>query len=173
MAHRILKTLHGWLGLLVWPWLLILALTGLYQNHQSLIDPLLPNAPLTADLLARQKPNPITAPPFSPAEAILVHGRPGWQTPDGTTGIDAQTATRWTKTPYLTRWTTPEGQLIAWRIDWQSLFLCLHRAGWASDRLGTWPADLAALALLLFAASGLWLFLTPRLRRLWRRWLSY
>ena len=34
---RLLKTLHGWLGVFVLPWVLIIGLTGLYLNHESLV----------------------------------------------------------------------------------------------------------------------------------------
>ncbi|HSF63817.1 MAG TPA: PepSY domain-containing protein, partial [Paracoccaceae bacterium] len=38
---RFLKTLHGWLGVLVLPWVLIIGLTGLYLNHERLVQGLL------------------------------------------------------------------------------------------------------------------------------------
>ena len=34
---RLIKTMHGWLGVLVLPWVLIIGVTGLYLNHESLV----------------------------------------------------------------------------------------------------------------------------------------
>ncbi|NBZ87523.1 PepSY-associated TM helix domain-containing protein [Stagnihabitans tardus] len=171
MWHRRIKTLHGWLGLFAWPWVVMIALTGLYQNHASAIDPFLPGAPLTEAQLSALPASPVTEVEASALltepEPVTVFGRPGWQGADGR-GIDQATGVRWEPGPWMTLWRDRGGEVIAWRVEWQKLFLRLHRAGWAGENLGTWPADLVALALTLFGLSGLWLFLAPRLRR-WRR----
>lgn len=166
MWHRRIKSLHGWLGLFVWPWVVMIALTGLYQNHQAALTPWLPGNPMTAERLAALPAHPVTVPPAEMTQPVTVFGHPGWQGAQG--GIDAETGATWTSGSYLTVWHDAKGSRIGWRIDWQKLFLHLHRAGWTTDALGTWPADLAAIALTLFGLSGLWLFATPRLRR-WRK----
>ncbi|MCW1919597.1 PepSY domain-containing protein [Rhodobacter sp. KR11] len=168
MWHRRIKSLHGTLGLLIWPWLVMIALTGLYQNHQSAIDPWLPSDMITAEDLQALPAFPVTTPNLTNPEPVTLFGRPAWAEHDGSRGIDAATGATWATGTYLTTWADAQGARIGWRMDWQKLFLRLHRAGWAGDQLGTWPADLAALALVLFGLSGLWLFLAPRLRR-WRR----
>ena len=165
MWYRRIKSLHGWMGCLVWPWIVMIALTGLYQNHAAAIDPWLPGDPMTAERLATLPAHPTA--PTTALQPVTVFGRPGWQAADGSSGFDATTGASWQVGPWLTTWSDAEGNRIGWRMEWQKLFLRLHRAGWADERLGTWPADLAALALVLFGLSGLWLFLTPRLRR-WR-----
>ncbi|MFM7442449.1 MAG: hypothetical protein ACKO2N_00850, partial [Tabrizicola sp.] len=34
---RLLKTIHGWLGIIVLPWVIVIGLTGLFLNHERLI----------------------------------------------------------------------------------------------------------------------------------------
>ena len=34
---RLLKTVHGWLGVVVLPWVIIIGLTGLFLNHERLV----------------------------------------------------------------------------------------------------------------------------------------
>lgn len=173
MWHRRIKSLHGWLGLMVWPWVLMIALSGLYQNHRDAIDALLPGRPMTAERLALVPAAPVTRAEagarLGEVEPVTVFGHPGWQVKGASRGIDALTGVNWDGGRYLTLWRAADGAVIGWRMDWQRLFLQLHRAGWAGGGLGTWPADLVALALSVFALSGLWLFLAPRLRAWARR----
>lgn len=168
MWHRTIKNLHGWLGLFVWPWVVMIALTGLYQNHQSAIDPWLPGQGITVETLLALPPALVSETEaresLGQIEPVTLFGRPAWASPEGR-GIDRATGATWESGPYLTTWRDAQGQLIGWRMDWQKLFLRLHGAGWASGTFGTWPADLVALALVTFGLSGLWLFLSPRLRR--------
>ncbi|MFN3280590.1 MAG: hypothetical protein ACK40I_02810 [Tabrizicola sp.] len=34
---RLLKTVHGWLGVIVLPWVIVIGLTGLFLNHEKLV----------------------------------------------------------------------------------------------------------------------------------------
>ena len=172
MWHRRIKSLHGWLGLFAWPWVVMIALSGIYQNRQSAIDPWLPGDAMTAERLNALPAHPVTAAEaatrLGPMEPVTVFGHAGWQAVDGSGGIDGTTGASWQSGTFLTTWRDASGARIGWRVEWQKLFLRLHRAGWAGDRFGTWPADLAGAALVGFGLSGLWLFLGGKLRR-WRR----
>ena len=124
-----IKTLHGWLGLFAWPWVVMIALTGLYQNHSAAIDRWLPGAPLTLEQLESLPAAPVTEAEartlLTDPQPVTVFGRPGWQGEDGR-GIDQATGVRWEPERYLTLWRGPRGEIIAWRMEWQRLFLRLQ-----------------------------------------------
>ncbi|MBI1172087.1 hypothetical protein GC209_11860 [bacterium] len=186
---RFLKTVHGWLGVLILPWIVMAGLTGFYQNHGDLVEAVLPfAAPSTDEIVALFQSQPVAQ--VDPAEAAKLAarllpdlaaavapvgflGRATYQarSPQGRIlRIDAATGAYALQGDFVTTYHRHDGSLLVRVVNWGKLFVLLHRAGWAGDRFGTWPADLTALALVVFGSSGLYLFLTPRLRRWqWRR----
>ena len=59
---RLLKTVHGWLGVFVLPWVIIIGLTGLYLNHERLVMGLLEGEGYDeAQFDAWPDPQPMTA----------------------------------------------------------------------------------------------------------------
>jgi hypothetical protein len=181
---RALKTLHGWLGLIILPWVVLAGFTGLFHNHGFQVLKLLPDQRLTAALVAPLPPHPVTADevtalaqnllpaPVLPVSEGLSLSRPAFLViGNGTTlRVDQATGAYVVIGPYASTLYAQGGGRIATQVQRPKLLNRLHSAGWASDRFGTWPADITATALMIFGLSGLWLFLTPRLRRLKNRW---
>ena len=182
---RLLKTLHGWLGLFVMPWAVMIGLTGLLLNHQGLVTGLLdagaydetqfdawpdprPMTPDTARALAERR---------LPGASITVepdktyHGRKAAIFRSGETQVIValQSGHYWVKTPFRRVTHAPDGQVLATKVYWESLFKRLHVRGWPDRSFGTWLADLTAAAMVVFGLSGIILFLVPRLRRLQNR----
>lgn len=181
--ERLLRTLHGWLGLLVLPWIILAGLTGLFENHGQLFLRMLPQSVFTAEMLQGLPPKPVDAlavqtlalrlglPQSQPPVATRVLSRPGFKVSAGTTTlvVDGATGAYWLEVPYVSTLYTADGAKIASRIRWARVMVSWHRAGWLGTGLGTWPADITAAAMMVFGVSGIYLFLAPRLRRMRNR----
>lgn len=178
---RLLKTLHGWLGVLVLPWVILIGLTGLFLNHERLVTGWLdgsaydeakfdtwPGAvPVTADaaLVLAQRVFPGQTVALQPETTY--HGRKAavFATGDAQVIVDMQTGHYWIKTDFLRRTFAPDGSLLDRKTYWEAIFKRLHEKGWLTLAFGSWFADITAAAMVVFGLSGLVLFLLPRLRR--------
>ncbi len=174
----LLKNLHGWLGLVVLPWIILMGLTGLYLNHADLVYKYLPK-PGYDEARFDQWPDPT---PLNRAEAQAVassafpgqkliplsqntyHGRDviEFEAETGRAIIAVKTGHYWVKTRYTRKTYDPKGRLLDTKIYWDSLFRTLHARGWATGWLGTWLADLTAGAMVLFGLTGIILFVASR-----------
>ena len=182
---RLLKTVHGWLGFFVLPWVLIIGLTGLYLNHEDLVLGLLPADTYDETAFdAFPTPRPMDAAgaralgerlfpgaDFTKAGDTRYHGRDAaiLDFPEGQVIVALKTGHYWVKTGFQRLTYDPDGQLLETKTYWGSIFKRLHVRGWLSNRLGTWAADITAAAMVVFGVSGIVLFLSPRLRRLRNR----
>lgn len=178
---RFLKSLHGWLGVIVLPWVLVVGLTGIYLNHEQALFNLLPGAVYDeARFDDWPDPTPIArAEARSAAERIWpdqsyklseepqYHGREAaiLEGDDGAVIVDLATGHYWIKTDFRRQTFAPDGELLDTQIYWGNIFKSLHTRGWISGRFGTWAADITGGAMSVFALSGIILFLLPRLRR--------
>lgn len=175
---RLLKTLHGWLGFLVMPWVVLAGLTGLYENHGDLVHRLLPQVELGPGPIEALPPKPVDQAgaaalaarilpgPAGPVTQVIVFKRPSFEIAGAETlRVDQATGAYWREGPFAISLYAPDGRELATRVNWSKLLVRLHRAGWPGDRFGTWPADITAAALVVFGLSGFYLFLAPRLRR--------
>jgi len=177
---RMLKTIHGWLGFFVMPWIIIIGLTGLYLNHSKLIYKYLPKPsydeaqfdawpdPLHLDEQAAKMVARSVFPldEFNLKTQRKYHNRAVFIF-QGTTGrviVAEKTGHYWVKSRYTRKTYDPSGHLLATKIYWGSLFKTLHARGWATPWLGTWLADIAAGAMIVFGLSGIIMFLTPKIR---------
>lgn len=178
---RLLKTLHGWLGVIVLPWVIIIGLTGLFLNHERLVMGWLegegydeaqfdvwPGAmPVTLDdakaLALRLYPDT----DFSLGDDRTYHGREAAIFEAGGTQVIValQSGHYWVKTDTSRVTHAPDGTVLETRTYWESIFKRLHVRGWLTSAFGTWLADITATAMVVFGLSGIVLFLVPRLRR--------
>lgn len=181
--ERILRTLHGWLGVLVLPWIILAGLTGLFENHGDLFLRVLPQSLFTSDMVQSLPANPVDAAGVQalatrlqiegaggPAPAKIL-ARPGFKVIGEAVSleVDAATGAYWLEGPVQSTLYAADGQKIASRVRWAKLMIGWHRAGWLGNSLGTWPADITAAAMMVFGGSGIFLFFAPRLRRLRNR----
>ena len=178
---RLLKTVHGWLGVIVLPWVIIIGLTGLYLNHEGLVLGWLDGGGYDEaqfDLWPEPQPKtveeaqalaetllPGTAPKPGPDTAY--HGREAAIfEADGTQVIVAlKTGHYWVKTDLSRVTHAPNGTVLERKTYWGSIFKRLHVRGWLTSTFGTWLADITAAALVVFGLTGIVLFLLPRVRR--------
>lgn len=178
---RVIKTLHGWLGIFVMPWIIIIGLTGLYLNHSKLVLSFLPISSYD-EAEFDNWPNPVAVDETA-AHAVAVAVFPGDNFKkrsqkkyhdrdvfmfDGASGrviVAKDTGHYWVKTRVTRTTYDPDGRKLDGKVYWGSLFKNLHTKGWANSGFGTWFADITAGAMVLFGLSGIYMFFAPRLRR--------
>jgi uncharacterized protein len=179
---RTLKTLHGWLGFFVMPWIVIIGLTGLYLNHSKLVLSWLPSASYDESLFD-EWPDPqeydlnmatALAAGVFPEDSFTLSKTDTYYDRDvfQLKGQDQRrvivtkaTGHYWVKTRFTRKTYDPDGRQIDSKIYWGKIFSALHRRGWINSTLGTWLADITAGAMVIFGISGFFMFLVPKLRR--------
>jgi len=183
-ALRLLRTIHAWMGIFIFPWVIVIGATGFYLNHGYMILSLL-EGPKYAESRFDDWPvaEPVTretaraiAITVWPGEAIEkvtekdYHDRPSFEfkTASGLVIVTQPTGHYFVKANYARRTYAPDGELLHSKIYWGGMFKRLHRDGWLGGGLGTWLADITSLAMVIFGMSGVVLWWVPRSRRLLR-----
>lgn len=178
---RLLKTIHGWLGVIVLPWVIVIGLTGLFLNHEAAVLRVLDGAgydeaqfdawpgarPVTvaeAQALARSVLPEAT---FTRDPDQAYHGREAaiFDTVGTQVIVAVKTGHYWVKTDFRRVTHAPDGSVLEAKTYWGAIFKRLHVRGWLTAAFGTWLADITAAAMVVFGLSGIVLFLLPRLRR--------
>lgn len=180
---KFFRITHGWLGVIVFPWIFAIGLTGLYLNHSSLVlgwigssnydesrfsDWPMQEVSVTQALVIANR--------FWPNEEIeelkdeAYHNLNSFvfQKPSGKIIVTQTTGHFFVKTNITRRTFAPDGALLHKKIYWSSVFKWLHVRGWLNSDLGTWLADITAVAMVFFSLSGLWLFFATRLKKIAR-----
>ncbi len=181
---RLLRTVHSWLGIVIFPWIVAIGATGFYLNHERAILPLIAAADYDESRFERwpgaapagREAAVAVAAAVWPGETVsevlerTYHGRPVFELvmPPGRVIVVKPTGHYFVKTAYTRRTYAPDGTLLHRKVYWDTVLKRLHVRGWLGRGLGTWLADLTSLAMVLFGATGLVLFLTPRLGRMRR-----
>jgi uncharacterized iron-regulated membrane protein len=181
---RLLRTIHGWIGVFVFPWIVIIGATGFFLNHAKPILAVLDGPkyeesrfddwPVTGPV-TRQTARAIATAiwPDEPIEKVSekdYHGRPSFEfrKHSGRIIVTRPTGHYFVKTRYTRRTYSPDGELLHSKTYWGVIFKGLHRAGWLGRSLGTWLADITSLAMVVFGMTGAVLWWLPRSRRVWR-----
>jgi hypothetical protein len=175
---RILKTLHGWLGILMLPWFVIIGLTGLYLNHSALVLSYLPSGTYDEKQFdAWANPVPVNletaraiaasvwpAETFARGSQTIYHNRrvDVFEGESGRVIVAISTGHYWVKTQFFRKTYDPNGRLLDVKFYWGHAFLLLHSTGWVNSDLGTWLADMVAGAMIFFGLSGILIYWLPR-----------
>lgn len=164
------KIFHRWLGVLVLPLIVIVGLSGLVLNHSTAIVALLSDVPYD-EAQFDDWPNPHFIDQSS-AEALATgvfpqevlqqnektsyHGRDViiFDSVSGQVIIAVATGHYWVKNKHQRLTFDPDGWLIDKKTYWAEMIRNLHGQGWISDVFGTWLADIAATALVIFGLTG-------------------
>lgn len=178
---RLLKTVHGWLGVIVLPWVIIIGFTGLFLNHESFVLGMLegkgydeaqfdawPGAgPVTVDEARALAEGLLPGARFTLDPDKAYHGREAaiFDTVGTQVIVALKTGHYWVKTDFQRETHAPDGTLLEAKTYWGAIFKRLHVRGWLTGTFGTWAADITASAMVVFGLSGIVLFLIPRLRR--------
>ncbi len=180
---KFFRVTHGWLGLIVFPWVFAIGLTGLYLNHSSLVLGWIGSTDYDESRFSEWPDQEISigqaleiAKTIWPGEGIEgVKDEPYhnlssfiFTKDSGQIIIIQATGHYFVKTNLTRRTFAPNGALLHKKIYWGSAFKWLHVRGWLNSDLGTWLADITAVAMVFFSLSGLWLFFAPRLKKIVR-----
>jgi hypothetical protein len=179
--ERGFRQIHKWLGVLLLPWVIAVGFTGIYLNHERLFERYLPFGQYD-EAMFDEWPDPVPV-DISAAYAIaLIHwpqeffsetddhrfrGRDVYELDSeaGTIIVDAATGHYWVQTRYMLRTYTPDFKLAGTELRWRRLLNSIHQRGWVGNSMGTWLADITGAALIVFGATGLYLFVAPRMRK--------
>ncbi len=178
---RICRSTHSWLGIFVFPWVIMMGFTGFYMNHEKLVLLFVQPKGFSERGFDRvQPPVPITSGtaytlgkkiwPQQPIEKISVkpyHGRPSYyiRKNNGLIVLSIPTGHYYIKTRYTRQTFSPDGDLLHTKRYWGRIFKDLHEKGWLGGSLGTVLADAVSIVLMVFGATGSMMWLIPRFRR--------
>ncbi len=182
-----LRTIHGWMGIIIFPWILIIGFTGFYLNHSRMVlswfegpsydesqfadwpdigaDEAMARA-LAQQLWPDQRLDRIDFDSYHGRQAILI------TVGDGQVILSQPTGHYFVKEGFTRKTFAPDGTLLHNKVYWGSAFKTLHTRGWLTSTFGTFIADVIAFALMIFAISGLivwWLPRTKKIGRLFKR----
>ena len=181
---RLFRTIHAWLGVFIFPWVIVIGATGFYLNHSRALEPALSGPGYKESRFDEWRvTEPVTEAsaravaesvwPDEPIDKVAekdYHGRPSFEftKASGLIVVTRPTGHYFVKTGLRRRTYAPDGQLLHSKIYWGSLFKGLHRRGWIGGGLGTWLADITSLAMIVFGMTGAVIWWTTRSRRLAR-----
>jgi len=181
---RTCRSVHGWLGVLILPWVIVIGATGFYLNHSKMVLKLFGQQAFSESEFGKEKPpKPITVEsarllgqkvwPEEPIRGIsheTYHGRPSFviKKRQGRVILSIPTGHYYLKTRYTNRTFSPQGQLLHSKRYWGRIFKDLHVTGWLGRTFGTWPADLVSISMILFGLTGSLMWWVPRVRRFMR-----
>lgn len=180
---KFFRVTHGWLGVMVFPWIFAIGLTGLYLNHSALVLGWIGSSdydesqfldwPVQEFSVAQALGVANTVWPNEDIEGLKNEAYHGFnsfifQKSSGQIIVTQTTGHYFVKTNITRRTFAPDGALLHKNIYWSSVFKWLHVRGWLNTDLGTWLADITAVAMVFFSLSGLWLFFAPRIKKIAR-----
>jgi hypothetical protein len=175
---RLLRTIHAWIGIFLFPWVIVIGATGFYLNHtktilsvlrgpeyaESQFDEWKITTPVTQETARAAAMTIWPAEPIAKAIEQDYHKRPSFQfrKASGWIVVSQPTGHYFIKTSLTRRTYAPDGALLHSKIYWGAIFKGLHRAGWLGGGLGTWLADITSLAMVVFGLTGVVLWWTSR-----------
>jgi len=178
---KTLRSLHGWLGFILLPWIIAIGATGFYLNHARMILDVIEPEKFEESALAdwpgaapadRGAAAAIAA-QYWPQEAlpdasrVSYHGFDSYEFAhaDGRVIVARETGHYYVKTDFTRKTFAPDGTEVHSKIYWSTIFKRIHTRGWFDSTFASWLADITAISMMLFGLTGLVLFWMPRARR--------
>lgn len=182
---RLCRTTHSWLGALVVPWVLIIGATGYYLNHEQFVlrsigytelssaDLFgLPEIPITEAMASQIAASVWPDQPIQNSGPVKYRRRKAYafKKNSGLIIFPGSTSSRYfVQTTLREKTYAMDGTLLHTQYNLKRIFKSLHERGWMGTRLGTWLADIVAIAMVFFSISGITMWSVPKVRRIRRR----
>ena len=176
-----LRALHRWMGLILFPWVIIYGLTGLYMNHGDLILSLFPRDHIEQALVddqpglrgdAEQAKDWLHQQPFAPISKSLkdgvYYGHPAWfiaLKDDSELVVFKNSAQYVVRAPYRRTLYAGDGSLLDSKFYWGRILSEFHKRGLVASPFGSFLADAFSIILISFGVSGLAVWGLPKLNR--------
>lgn len=180
-AMRLLRTLHGWMGIIVLPWVLIYGLSGFYLNHERQVNALF-GADRVDEYWIENEPGRLPdeegarqwfaqAFPGLHLEEVVdepYHGKSAFVLDAGRISVVApkNSGFYFVKDRYTRRLYDASGALVDMHRYWPTVVKDVHVNGWLRSPAGTLGADMFAGVLVAFGLTGSFLWLAPRILRM-------
>ena len=177
-----LRALHRWMGLILFPWVIIYGLTGLYMNHGDLILSLFPRDSMQRALTdeqpgfrgdAERAKDWLQKQPFAPISKGLkegvYYGRPTWfiALKDDTEIVAFKNSAQYVvRAPYRRTLYAGDGSRLDSKFYWGRILSEFHKRGLVASPFGSFLADAFSIILISFGVSGLAVWGLPKLNRL-------
>lgn len=177
---KVLRTFHSWIAIIVFPWVLIIGLTGFYLNHSKMIlgwfeatayDEIQfsewPDIEVTrftalnvaAEIWPDERVQKVEFSDYHDRPSIII------EKASGSVIVSEATGHYFVKTRLTRKTYAPDGTELHSKIYWGSAFKTLHTRGWLSSRFGTWLVDITSISLVIFSVSGIFLWWMPRAKK--------
>jgi hypothetical protein len=176
-----LRALHRWMGLILFPWVIIYGLTGLYMNHGDLILSLFPRDHIEQALVddqpglrgdAEQAKDWLRQQPFAPISKSLkdgvYYGHPAWfiALKDNSEIVAFKNSAQYVvRAPYRRTLYAGDGSLLDSKLYWGRILSEFHKRGLVASPFGSFLADAFSIILISFGVSGLAVWGLPKLNR--------
>lgn len=177
-----IRALHKWMGLILFPWVIIYGVTGLYMNHGKLVLSLFP-----ADTIAQEITGDapglrgdeeaakdwLRQQPFAQEGKSLkdgsYYGHPAWfiALRDNTEVVAFKNSAQYVvRAPYHRTLYGADGDTQDTRYYWNRILSDFHKRGLVASPFGSLLADAFSVILICFGVSGLAVWGLPKLNRL-------
>jgi len=177
------RTVHSWLGIALFPWVVIIGITGVYLNHYKALYPLIvqeeflegdfTGQALTYDM-ALQQIKDIALKDWPNQKIFKIWREPYHQKmsiyakmTSGLLILSLPTGHYYHKTRYIRETFAPDGELLHTKYYFGAIFKDFHRSGWLGGKLGTWIADIVGTIMVVFGITGLIVWASPKVKK-WR-----
>jgi hypothetical protein len=176
-----LRILHRWMGLILFPWVIIYGLTGLYMNHGDLILSLFPSDHIEQVLVddqpglrgdAEKAKDWLRQQPFASISKSLkdgvYYGHPAWfiALKDNSEVVAFKNSAQYVvRAPYRRTLHAGDGSLLDSKIYWGRILSEFHKRGLVASPFGSFLADAFSIILISFGVSGLAVWGLPKLNR--------
>ena len=180
-----LRALHRWMGLILFPWVIIYGLTGLYMNHGDLILSLFPRDHIEQALIddqpglrgdAEQAKDWLRQQPFAPISKSLkdgvYYGHPAWfiALKDNSEIVAFKNSAQYVvRAAYRRTLYAGDGSLLDSKLYWGRILSEFHKRGLVASPFGSFLADAFSIILISFGVSGLAVWGLPKLNRAFNR----
>jgi uncharacterized iron-regulated membrane protein len=181
---RVCRIVHSWLGIIVFPFVIVIAFTGFYLNHPQVFHRILQYEGMSISSLDNLDSVQLNAALLNavvskhwPDEGVREQKKTRYrgqqmlsvEKPSGTILFPlSRSSYYFVRIGFREVLYSYDGRVVVDRVPFDLIFRHLHERGWTSTRFGTLFADTVALAMMFFGLTGLIMWSAPKIGRVYR-----